>query len=184
MIAKALAALSSSGIRWVEIKGFYIVPFGIVIKCSVLQPSLSHDWLFLWRLNWKQFQNNMKVNLLWWNIIFQCDLIFKAGTIESCRREFQSSSFDRTVYFAVYAFDDSLNSSPKSNVISLYVIGPTTTTKTTGILFQVLIWHQILSGILKESLIFVQKVKAPQCFKFVHCKVSVLSYNKFIVLFL
>jgi hypothetical protein len=56
---------------------------------------------------------------------------FQPGTTESFNRTIKEDSFDKVIYFGVTAVDGSVNESPMSNIVSVFVAGPTTTTTTT-----------------------------------------------------
>ena len=45
-------------------------------------------------------------------------------------RTIKEDSFDKMIYFGVTAVDGSVNESPMSNIVSVFVAGPTTTTTT------------------------------------------------------
>ena len=57
---------------------------------------------------------------------------FQPGSLESFNRTIKEDSFDKMIYFGVTAVDGSVNESPMSNIVSVFVAGPTTTT-TTGL---------------------------------------------------
>ena len=58
-------------------------------------------------------------------------ILLQSGETESVYRTIKEDSLDKLIYIGVTAVDGTVNESPLSNLVSVAIVAPTTTTKKT-----------------------------------------------------
>ena len=58
-------------------------------------------------------------------------ILLQSGETESVYRTIKEDSLDKLIYIGVTAVDGTVNESPLSNLVSVVIVAPTTTTRTT-----------------------------------------------------